>query len=223
MILAALCLSCAPIGLAHAVDDQPTGSPSATPAAGAPAAASPAAPAAAGAAAAAPAGPPAAAPEMTQLNLFKGNIHCTGKQSASQFGPEHPTLSVVHGHIDLNGFWLTLRYNERKTRENPSPFHALYQIGYDPSAKQYLLVEADNFGGRGTAASSGWDGDRLVFTGDYIFPGGKLGTRDTFTRNNDKVTGHLAEIQGSDGSFVTLDEESCALTAPTGGSRRSGR
>ena len=215
IVLAVFCLVFASIGRAYAADEQ-----SATqPAAGAPAApadAAPAAPAPAAApaapAAAAPsatAGPPSPAPEMAQLDLFKGNTHCTGKQNASPFGPAHATISVVHGHADLNGFWMTLHYNERKTKENPYPFHALYQLGYDPTAKRYLLVEVDNFGGRGTATSSGWDGDKLLFTGEYAFPGGKIATRDTYTKVGDKLAGHVAEIPGSDGNFVTLDEETC--------------
>jgi hypothetical protein len=217
IILTALCLVLGPAELAQAAGEQPANpapaapadAAPAVPAAAAPAAPAAAAPAAAAPAAAAPAGPPSPAAEMAQLKLFSGNTHCSGKQSASQFGPEHPTQSVVHGRPDLNGFWMTLRYNERKTKENPYPFHALYQIGYDSAAKQYVLVEVDNFGGHATATSSGWDGDKLVFTGDYAFAGGKIVARDTFTKAGDKPAGHLGEIQGSDGNFVTLDEETC--------------
>src|SRR5690348_14852895 len=157
IILTALCLVLGPAELAQAAGEQPANPAPAAPADAAPAvpaAAAPAAPAAAAPAAAAPAGPPSPAAEMAQLKLFSGNTHCSGKQSASQFGPEHPTQSVVHGRPDLNGFWMTLRYNERKTKEDPYPFHALYQIGYDSAAKQYVLVEVDNFGGHATATSS---------------------------------------------------------------------
>jgi hypothetical protein len=212
IILTALCLVLGPIGVAQAAGEQPASPPAAAPAA--PADAAPAAPAAvppapAAAAPAAPAGPPSPAPEMAELKIYNGNTHCTGKQNASQFGPEHATVSVVHGHTELNGFWMTLRYNERKTKENPYPFHAIYQIGYDPGAKQYLMVETDNFGGHATATSSGWDGDKLIFTGEYAFAGGKINARDTFSKAGDKPAGHVGEIQGSDGNFVTLDQETC--------------
>jgi len=197
IILTAM-LAFGPIGLAQAASDQPAAPPApAQPAA----AAAPAAPM--------PAGPPAPAPEMAQLNVFQGTVHCTGTQSASQFGPEHPTVSVVRGRTDFGGFWMTLRYNERKTKQNPLPFHAFYLIGYDSSAKQFTSSEFDNFGGHATATASGWDGDKLTLTGDYVSAAGKLGARDTYTKNGDKEIDHLGEIQGSDGKWVTLDQETC--------------
>jgi hypothetical protein len=197
IILAAM-LVFGPIGLANAAGDQPAASPAPAQPAAAPAPAAPMA-----------AGPPSAASEMAQLNVFQGTVHCTGTQSASQFGPEHPTITVVHGRADLNGFWMTMRYNERKTKQNPFPFHALYQIGYDSSAKQFLLIETDNFGGHAIQTASGWDGNKLTLTGDYVFGGGKLSARDTFTKNGDKEIDHLGEIQGSDGKWATLDQETC--------------
>jgi hypothetical protein len=184
------------IGQAKAAGDQPV------------APAAPAQPAAAPAPAL-PAGPPTPAPEIAQPNVFRGTVHCTGTRGASQFGPEHPTITVLHGRADLNGFWMTVHYNERKTKQNPLPFHALYQIGYDPGAKQFMLIETDNFGGHAIQTASGWAGDKLTFTGDYVFGGGKLGARDTFSKNGDNETDHLSEIQGSDGKWATLDQETC--------------
>lgn len=197
IILTAM-LAFGPVGFANAAGDQPAAAPAPDQPAAAPAPAAPMA-----------AGPPSPAPEMAQLTVFQGTLHCTGTQSASQFGPEHPTVSVVRGRTDFNGFWMTVRYNERKTKQNPVPFHALYQIGYDPGAKQYTFLELDNFGGHGVATASGWDSDKLTFTGEYAFVGGKLGARDTYTKNGDKEIDHLGEIQGSDGKWVTLDQESC--------------
>ncbi len=157
-----------------------------------------------------PAGPPVPAPEIAQLKAFQGSVHCTGNQSASPFGPAHPTASVVRGRSELGGFWVTVRYDERKTRQNPTPFHAAYQIGYDPDAKQYLFFAFENTGGHGSATAPGWDGDKIVFTGEYVYPGGKVGGRDTFTRSGDKVVAHLGEFKGSDGNWATIDQETCA-------------
>jgi Protein of unknown function (DUF1579) len=204
IIILASMLVFGPIGLAQAAGDQPAGQP-----APAPPAAAAAAPAAAAPAPAVAPAPPAPAPEMAQLNVFLGTLHCTGTQSASQFGPEHPTVTVVRGRADLNGFWMTVRYNERKTKQNPLPFHAIYQMGYDANAKQLTLTEVDNFGGHAAQTASGWDSDKLTFTGDYTYAGGKLGARDTYTKSGDKQMDHLGEIQGSDGKWMTLDQETC--------------
>src|SRR5438067_13022969 len=86
---------------------------------------------AAAAAADAPPSPPAPPPEMAQLKIFEATAQCTGSQSASDFGPAHPTKAVVRGRSDLGGFWITLRYDERKTKENPYPIRLLYALSYD--------------------------------------------------------------------------------------------
>jgi Protein of unknown function (DUF1579) len=160
-------------------------------------------------AASTPATGPAPPPEMAQLKIFEGAAKCTGTQSATDFGPEHPTNAVVRGRSELGGFWLTLRYDERKTKANPNPTHALYALGYDASAKQFVSTVFDGFGGRGAETASGWDGDKLTFTGDYVLAGKKLGYRETFTKKGEREIDHLGEIQGADGKWVTLDQETC--------------
>jgi hypothetical protein len=152
---------------------------------------------------------PAPPPEIDQLKIFEGTAKCTGNQSASDFGPAHATTGVARGRRDLGGFWITIRYDERKTKANPNPVHALYALGYDPSAKQFLSNGFDGFGGRGTETSSGWEGDKLTFTGEYVVAGKKIGYRDTFTRKGEREIDHLGENQGADGKWVTLDQETC--------------
>lgn len=217
LILTAL-LVFGPIGLAQATDDQPAAAaPAPAPAAPAPAAAAPApapaAPAPAAAAAPAPAAPavamPAPAPEMAELSLFRGTAHCTGTQSASQFGPGHPTRAVVRGRSDLGGFWMTVRYDERKTKQSPTPVHAINSFTYDASAKGFVLLSVDNYGGHVAETGGGFDGDKLTLTGDYLSPGGKLQFRDTFTKKGENAFDHLGEMQGSDGQWATLFQESC--------------
>jgi hypothetical protein len=198
----------APIGLARAADDQPAAAaPTPAPAPAAPAAPAAAVPAAAPAAAA-PA-MPAPPPEIAQLNLLRGTAHCTGTQSASQFGPGHPTKSVVRGRSDLGGFWMTVRYDERKTKQSPTPVHAINNLTYDPTAKGFVLLSVDNYGGHVAETGGGWDGDKLTLAGDYLYPGGKLQFRDTFTKKGDNAFDHLGEMQGSDGNWATLFQETC--------------
>lgn len=156
-----------------------------------------------------PAGPPTPASEMAQLKILEGTIHCTGTQSASPFGPEHPTRLTLRSRTGLGGFWMTLRFDERKTKKNPNPVHLLYLLGYDANAKQFVASGFDNFGGRSSESARGWDGDKLVLTGDYLGGAQKFGIRDTFTKNGDTEIDHLAEIQGADGKWTTLSQETC--------------
>jgi len=156
-----------------------------------------------------PAGPPKPPAEMAQLKIFEGVAKCTGSQSVSDLGPEHPTAAVVRGRSDIGGFEVIIRYNERKTKDNPSPILALYVIGYDASAKQFVSTRFDNFGGQGSGTAPGWASDKLTLTSDYVVGGKKLGLRDTFTKKSDTEVDHLGEIQGSDGKWTTLDQETC--------------
>jgi hypothetical protein len=156
-----------------------------------------------------PPAPPTPAPEMVQLRIFEGTAQCTGTQHATQFGAEHPTRSVVHGRTMLGGFLVMLAYDERKTKQNPNPVHAIYLLGYDASAKHYTSTGFDGFGGRGNETASAWDGDKLSFTGDVVVAGQKLAFRDTFTKVGERQINHVAEFQGSDGKWTTLDEEIC--------------
>jgi hypothetical protein len=156
-----------------------------------------------------PPGPPTPAPEMAQLKIFDGGARCTGKQGASQFGPEHPTRAVARGRIVLNGFFLTLSYDERKTKQNPYPLHIIYTIGYDASAKQYIATGADNLGGRISETASGWDGDKLTFTGELTAAGQKIPLRDTFTKIGDKEIDHVGELHGADGKWIELNQQTC--------------
>ena len=54
-----------------------------------------------------------------------------------------------------------------------------------------------------------WDGDKLMLTGDYVGGGQKLGSRDTFTKNGDTEIDHLGELQGADGKWTTLSQQTC--------------
>lgn len=159
-------------------------------------------------AAAEPSGPPKPGPEMAELNPLLGNFRCTGKQNASDFGPAHATRGSASTKADLNGFVLTMRYDENKTKENPAPIHALYQLTYDIAAKLYVAEVFDNMGGHGRLTSKGWDGDKIVWLGDVAMGGQKVGMRDTFTKSKDGLT-HQGELQGRDGKFFIIDEEFC--------------
>ncbi|MFO1183669.1 MAG: hypothetical protein U1E56_02630 [Bauldia sp.] len=159
-------------------------------------------------AAAEPAGPPKPAPEMAQLDVFKGRLKCTGKQNASDFGPAHPVKGSAGGTVGLNGFVVTMRYDENKTKENAAPIHAMYDMTYDAAAKQFVSVGFDNMGGRATLTSKGWDGDKFVLTGEVSMAGQKIAVRDTFTKTKDGLM-HTGEMQGRDGKFFVLDEETC--------------
>src|SRR6185312_6746663 len=148
--------------------------PAAKPAAPAPAAAAPAAAATGGKPGTAPApapaaasAPPPAAPkpaaELDQLKVFEGSWRCEGKQPAGPFGPEQDYKSTLKGKKDIDNFWIAIEYDQKKSKTHPMPIKARGFLGYDPAAKKYVSIGADNTGGWINESSTGWEGDKLVF------------------------------------------------------------
>jgi hypothetical protein len=160
-----------------------------------------------------PMGPPKPAAEMSQMAYFAGYWNCSGKTFQTPFGPEHATAGIARGDLALGGFRLVLHYDETKTAASPMPFSVLQVIGWNDGAKAFDSVCFDVFGGACTQTSAGWKGNTLVFEGSGVMGGQKMGARDTFTKVSATELTHKGEMQGSDGKWMTGDEESCKKAA----------
>jgi hypothetical protein len=156
-----------------------------------------------------PMSPPKPASEMSQLSYFVGTWNCAGKAFASPFGPEHASVGVARAQMALDGFRLVIHYDETKTAANPMPFHALQVIGWDAAQKAFDSHCYDSMGGSCDQTTPGWKGDALVFDGTGLAMGQKSGVRDTFTKVSATELKHKGEMQGADGKWMTMDEETC--------------
>jgi hypothetical protein len=156
----------------------------------------------------APAGPPTPAPQMEQVKVFVGNWKCEGKVMASPMAPEHPYKASVTGKSDLDGFWVAVRIEEKKTKESPVPVKGLFQVTFDPGDKKFHALWNDNFGGWAPSASAGWEGDKMTFLGEANMGGQKVPSRDVFTKKGEKELAHVGEFQMG-GKWVAFLEESC--------------
>ena len=192
----------------------PAAAPAAKPAAApaAPAAKPATAPATAAAPAAAAATPPPPAPkpaaELDQLKLFEGSWRCEGKQPAGPFGPEQDYKSSLKGKKDIDNFWISIEYDQKKSKAHPMPIKARGFLGYDPAAKKYVSIGADNTGGWISESSPGWEGDKLVFSGDGSMGGQKVSFRETYVKKNEKEMTWSGEMKmGKD--WVAVGTDSC--------------
>ena len=167
-----------------------------------------AAPAAAPTAASAPAAMPMPTPNpaLDQLKFFAGNWQCAGTGYLE--GKGHPTSATVNMGWDLNGFFMSLRYEEKKTGVNPMPLTAVEHWGYSDELKKLVAGAVDSMGGYGTQSTAGWEGDAMVWVGDVHMMGTKMPSRDTFIRHGDNEVTHRGEIQ-QNGAWVKQDEETC--------------
>ncbi|HEV3459464.1 MAG TPA: hypothetical protein VHG32_23180, partial [Thermoanaerobaculia bacterium] len=145
-------------------------------------------------------------PALAQLNFFAGSWQCAGTGYVE--GKGHPTSAKVSIAWDLNGFFMTLRYEEQKTDVNPMPITAVEHWGYSDELKKLVAGQVDSMGGYGTQASAGWEGDKMVWVGDVHMMGTKMPSRDTFVRHGDNEVTHLGELQ-QNGAWIKQDEERC--------------
>ena len=169
---------------------KPVAAPAVAPAAAKPATAAAPAPTATKPVAAAPAAPPPPAPkpaaELEQLKMFEATWRCEGKQPAGPMGPEQDYKSTFKGKKDVESFWISFEYSQKKSKAHAMPVMAKGYIGYDPAAKKYVSLGVDNMGGSVTESSPGWEADKLTFTGDGQMGGQKISFRETYTKKSDK-------------------------------------
>jgi hypothetical protein len=191
------------------------------PAAAGGAAAQPAAPAKAAPAPAkaevAPAQPPPAAPkppaEVEAMAKFMGGTwKCNGTAFANAMNPtEHKYTSKMQAKLDLDKYWITSRYEEKKTKEHTMAFKMQGYMTYDASQKKWVSMGVDNMGGWMMSTSAGMVGDKMESMGEATVPGmGKMGLKETVTKKSEKEINWAIEFQmGGKGPWVKGAEAIC--------------
>jgi len=101
-------------------------------------------------------------------------------------GPEQDYKSRFKGKKDVESFWISFEYSQKKSKVHAMPIMAKGYLGYDPVAKKYVSMGVDNMGGSVTESSPGWEADKLTFTGDGQMGGQKISFRETYTKKSDK-------------------------------------
>jgi Protein of unknown function (DUF1579) len=140
--------------------------------------------------------PPKPAAELDQLKFFIGSWKCEGKQFASAMSPtEHPVKATARVKWELGNRWQTFVYEEKKTKEHPMAVKVLGSWGYSAGGKHFVRADIDGFGGWFSPTSTGWEGDRFVWSGNVENPmGGAMAAKHTFTRKSDKEFVHSLEL-----------------------------
>lgn len=150
---------------------------------------------------AAPEAPPRPPPELSQLQVFVGSWACEATVPAGAGVPARRIRSSVRIAPDLGGFWFSVRFEE------PGGLKAQAYWGYDPALRQFVETAVDSQGGISSSTSPGWQRDRLVWTGELLFEGGKTSLRDTFSKRGTEIL-HTAEVEGN-GRYTVVLEETC--------------
>jgi hypothetical protein len=157
---------------------------------------------------AAPEGPPTPAAEMANLKAFDGSWTCEGKSEASPLGPAGTSKGTVRSHSDLGGFWQSGMVKSTMSGM-PGSMEGMFHMTYDPGSKQYVMLWVDNMGAYAHETASGWEGDKIAFTGDMAMGGKKMSVRDTFTKSADGSSLTHAWEGQIDGKWTALGSETC--------------
>jgi uncharacterized protein DUF1579 len=148
--------------------------------------------------------PPA---EIANLQYFDGNWTCDGTTSPGPMGPGGKVTSSVKSHTDFGGFWQS---GMVKSSMGTKPaMEGMFHMTYDPGPKEYVLLWVDNTGGYSKETSSGWDGDKIVFTGTSAMGGKQVPTRDTFVKSGKTSMKHDWEGQMDGSSWTAMGSETC--------------
>jgi hypothetical protein len=148
--------------------------------------------------------PPA---ELEVEKWFDGKWKCEGTQHASHLGPEGKFTSALHIKMDIQGWWLNFHV-EREKGFMPGAQVAGY-AGYDTTTKKHVRTDFGLGGSWGTLTAAGWEGDKLVYSGEMMTMGKKMPLKHTFTKKGDSEFMSVYEMAGPDGKLMPVFEETC--------------
>lgn len=99
----------------------------------------------------------------------------------------------------LGGTWL-------QTQDTyPGGTQDIGYLTYNPVTKQWVALGIDSTGNAVTTTSTGWQGNRLVLTGNVIIVGEPTMLRQTVEKVSDNGYDVINEEQMPDGSWIVLD------------------
>ena len=151
------------------------------------------------------------AAEMSNLKWFDGNWTCDGTIVPGPMGPGGKVTSSVKSHLDFGGFWQSGMV--RSSMGGKPGMEGMFHITYDPGPKEYVMLWVDNMGGYAKETSSGWEGDKIVFSGQTAMGGKQMGTRDTFTKAGAGSMKHDWEGQMEGATWSPMGSETCKRVA----------
>jgi len=160
--------------------------------------------------AAAPDAPPKPAAEMSNLKVFDGNWTCAGEALPGPMGPGGKMTGSVKSHADFGGYWQSGMVKSSMT--GMPAMEGMFHMTYDPGPKQYVLLWVDNMGAYSQETATGWEGDKIVFSGETAMGGKKMAVRDTFVKAADGSLKHDWEGQ-IDGKWTAMGSETCKKAA----------
>ncbi len=153
--------------------------------------------------------PPRPVPALQELSALLGTWQCRGTQRLSPSAKPSPTAGLWSFAPDLDGFWISLQQEQERSDANPRPAKAKGHLGYSADQQRFVLALASNDGLSEQAGSPGWDGPRLVFSGQLRDGDDTVNFRRTFEAHGDRLKVTL-ELELTDKEWTQVSAESCS-------------
>src|SRR5688500_1284280 len=151
---------------------------------------------------------PAPASEMAALAFFDGKWQCTGEGAMEPGGAMQKMTGTVKVESDLGGFWQSGKVSAQMTGMPGPGFEGKLHTTWDPGAKEYVMFWVDSMGGWAQTRATGWDADKITYTGTSYMGGQKIASRDIFIKKADGSLGHIGEMQVN-GQWTKMMDETC--------------
>jgi ketosteroid isomerase-like protein len=157
---------------------------------------------------AAPSATPTLPDHLSVEKWFVGEWICEGEQHASPNAVAVQFTDKFTFKMALDGSWLT--YHIDQTKGPLRGKQTLIGWGtWDANAKVHVRRDMNLGGSRVDVTALGWDGDKLVFTGDMIANDEKLPIQQTFTKKSDAAYDSTLVVTDAEGKPMEWEEESC--------------
>jgi hypothetical protein len=141
----------------------------------------------------------APAAELESARWLVGTWDVTATVFATSSTPERRDAGVSVVSPAMGGTWLEI------TGTYPTGTQDLGFLGFDPVARQWVSLALDSAGDVVVNRASGWEGDRLTFTGSVHILGEDVTLRQTLARHSDTEYVVLNEELLADGRWQGLD------------------
>jgi len=151
---------------------------------------------------------PKPAPELEQMKSLEGSWRCQGRAPSGPSGPEHAYKSSWKWKRDLDGFWWSAEYEQKRSGQNPSPMRTRGYLTWDAAARMFVLLGVDNVGGYAQESTAGWNGTVLTLAGESTTGGRRLPFREVITLGGPRELTWRGEIKQG-GDWTTLGEDLC--------------
>lgn len=109
--------------------------------------------------------------------------------------PEKASVATIKWKKDADGFWITGVYEEKKTKENPTPYKFTQHRAFDAAANKWVATSIDNMGGVSMSQTTSVVDGKMTWEGKSTMGGQTVWGRsieETVSAKEIKLTGDIS-------------------------------